>query len=153
MQHTSKSLKNEASYKKNYLHPTFSMINTLYINSTFFCAICCCDILTVATTSGVDLSPFQLEILKQAHVVYLTRAARKGHNSWKQKMARINKSAFAKWKLFITTNELHTYSWIILSSRRKNQHWIWINLYFDKNYILNISCVKMISLRLFLSKN
>lgn len=39
------------------------------------------DILTVATTSGVDLSPFQLEVLKQAHVVYLTRAARKGHNS------------------------------------------------------------------------
>lgn len=26
-------------------------------------------ILTVATTSGVDLPPFQLEVLKQAHVV------------------------------------------------------------------------------------
>lgn len=26
-------------------------------------------VLTVATTSGVDLSPFQLEVLKQAHVV------------------------------------------------------------------------------------
>lgn len=37
--------------------------------------------LTVTTTSGIDLSPFQLEVLKQAHVVYLTRAARKGHNS------------------------------------------------------------------------
>ena len=41
--------------------------------------------LTVATTSGVDLPPFQLEVLKQAHVVQLTRAARKGHNSWEQK--------------------------------------------------------------------
>lgn len=25
--------------------------------------------LTITTTSGIDLSPFQLEILKQAHVV------------------------------------------------------------------------------------
>lgn len=48
------------------------------------------SVLTVATTSGVDLSPFQLEVLKQAHVVYLTRAARKGHNSWKKMSYRLS---------------------------------------------------------------
>lgn len=59
------------------------------------------SVLTVAATSGVDLSPFQLEVLKQAHVVYLTRAARKGHNSWKQKMTGILITyAFKRDKLF-----------------------------------------------------